>query len=538
MGELRSHPNVIQLYEHFSEQFAGKYFLVLVMELAQKDLMLDLDQRRKNQYPWEETELMQAARDLVDVLALAERKGICHRDIKPQNIFYNSVTKQVKLGDFGSSAAGIFGLQNATVVGTPLYMSTELKNAMLFENLRVQHDVIKSDVYALGITLLALGKLAVPVKLLLNPGESVLQEEIASLNYGDRFKRLLFDMTNLDIAQRLTFCQLQNQYFQASASFPILPSNQSSNEPYNPLPSPQFTHTLPSMSVSAAQSQETPPMQWPGSQPIPMEAMRGASGDIWNLKRPAGEQREMEYSGAGYYQGVAEIQPAPLPSFSPPVLPAYSREIQQPLQTFYISHMRQLPLVPPPPSLSPHIPKPQYPQVPPLPNIRPQNPVHPIAPQPLPYSIGLPQCSSCNQPIRDISTFVRCSYCPGANFCSSDHFQKYTTMVTDKFSRENVPCPNCEATLSPREVETAIGGLEVLQCLKAKYYKEGLLCADCKGKEATLVLSCSHIVCEKCVKARKVDDIYFCRVCNAPVNTPVKLQKTSLLAGIKNLLPW
>ena len=532
MGELRNHPNVIQLYEHFSEQIPGKQVLALVMELAQKDLMLDLDQRRKNQYPWEETELMQVARDLVDVLALAERKGICHRDIKPQNIFYNSVTKQVKLGDFGSSAAGIFGIQNATVVGTPLYMSTELKNAMLFENLRIEHDVIKSDVYALGITLLALGKLAVPVKLLISPTESVMQEEIASLTYGERFKYLLFDMTNLDIAQRLTFCQLQNRYFPASNSLPVLPSHLSSSVQ---LPSALLTYTLPTMSVPVAQM-ENAPMQLPASQPNPIEARRSISANYWNVEQAQVEQREMEHPGAGYYQDRAEVQP--VPSVPPPDLPQYPRRSAPPSQAFYVPQMSPFPQVPPPPSISPHYPLHQLPPILPPQNSSPYPPVRPIAPQPVPYSIHLPICPSCYYQIQDISIFVGCSRCPGANFCSSDHFQSYTIRATNKFARETVPCSNCDTALNSLVVESAIGGSKVLKSLKEKYYKEGLLCTHCHVKEATMVLSCSHIVCEKCMKGRKSDGIYFCGVCNIPVDTPKEMQKTSLLEGIKKLLPW
>lgn len=523
MGELRHHPHVIQLFEHFSEEFEGKRVLALVMELAQKDLLVDLEQRRKNQYPWEEKELRQVAGDLVNVLALAERVGICHRDIKPQNIFYNSVTKQVKLGDFGSSAAGIFGIQNATVVGTPLYMTSELKKAMLFDNLRVEHDVVKADVYALGITVLALAKLAIPVRLLIEPTESGIKEEIEALSYGESLKSLLLDMVTLDAGRRLTFVQLQARYFQVAA--PSAVSHLSSTVPYKPSPGPQLgvslltvpaTHQLPS-----AYTQPTVPpayMQWPGYQQNPIEPRRYSNSGSWQA--PQAEQRD----DSGYYYQRPKQQDSPAlyvkPNYQSEVRPkAPSADFSQYLPVY------QMPKAPAPPSISSHVP------------LSP-NPVFLNHLPPNPIVINRPVCAFCNNTIEDYSTKVSCLFCSGTYFCNTAHFKEYIIEVTNQFQRANVACPNCSTALNPTEVERVVGGSKALQSLRDSLKTEELMCKQCEKRKATMVLSCGHIICEKCAKEHCFERVYFCGICNCRVDSPEELQKNALIERFKKLLPW
>ena len=522
MGELRHHPHVIQLFEHFSEELEGKRMLALVMELAQKDLLVDLEHRKKNQYPWREEDLRQVAEDLVDVLALAERMGICHRDIKPQNLFYNSVTKQVKLGDFGSSAAGIFGFQNATVVGTPLYMTSELKQAMLFDNLRVEHDVVKADVYALGITVLALAKLAIPVRLLLKPTESAIREEIEALSYGKSLKSLLFDMVNLNAARRLTFVQLQTKYFQVAA--PSTVSHLSSTVPYKPAPDPMLA--LPSVSAanqlpSADEQRTVPPAytHWPDSQQNPIDPRSYSRSGSWQAV-PA-EQRD----GSEYYDQRAGQLDSPaiyeVPNYQPEVLPkAPSADSRQSFRVF------QMPIAPAPPSISSHVPLSQ--------NLIFMNP--PLPPKPI--VINRPVCAFCNSSIEDYSTRVSCLACSGAYFCNTAHFKEYVIDVTNQFQRENVGCPNCSTALNPTEVERVIGGLKALQSLKNSLKTGELMCKQCEERKATMVLSCGHITCEKCTKEHCFEAVYFCGICNCRVNEPEELQKNALIEKFKKLLPW
>ncbi len=93
------------------------------------------------------------ARGALSALAAAHKKGIVHRDIKPDNIFLAQTSSEgpsVKLLDFGVSKMSQLGVPSATVegtaLGTPHYMAPEQARGELTLDARV-------DVYAMGVIL-------------------------------------------------------------------------------------------------------------------------------------------------------------------------------------------------------------------------------------------------------------------------------------------------------------------------------------------------------------------------------------------------
>ncbi len=82
--------------------------------------------------------------DLCDALALCGRKGILHRDIKPDNIFVNA-DGAYKLGDFGVARQMEKTAATMTVIGTPTYMAPEVYHA--------QKSGAAADQYSLGLVL-------------------------------------------------------------------------------------------------------------------------------------------------------------------------------------------------------------------------------------------------------------------------------------------------------------------------------------------------------------------------------------------------
>ena len=66
--------------------------------------------------------LYQLSRALAHIHSL----GICHRDIKPQNLLVNPDTQQLKLCDFGSAKALVKGEPNVSYICSRYYRAPEL----------------------------------------------------------------------------------------------------------------------------------------------------------------------------------------------------------------------------------------------------------------------------------------------------------------------------------------------------------------------------------------------------------------------------
>lgn len=168
-----SHPNIMRIIDSSIEGTAeGMFRTVLVSELMAEDLFKALTRKQKERSYWTEQELMGMLVQVVAALSFAERNGVCHRDIKPQNLFTNEDQSVVKVGDFGTAATvNMFGERKSTLVGSPFFLSPELKrsfSAQYTGNLGAQssYDPYKSDVYSLGVTFLYMGTLQAPIGLM------------------------------------------------------------------------------------------------------------------------------------------------------------------------------------------------------------------------------------------------------------------------------------------------------------------------------------------------------------------------------------
>ncbi|XP_020692789.1 shaggy-related protein kinase epsilon isoform X2 [Dendrobium catenatum] len=126
--QLLAHPNVVQLYHHFfSTTEKDELYLNLVLEYVSETICrLSKHYFRINQhmpliyirlYSYQICRALAYVHDVV---------GVCHRDIKPQNLLVNPHTHQLKLCDFGSAKKLVQGEPNISYICSRYYRAPEL----------------------------------------------------------------------------------------------------------------------------------------------------------------------------------------------------------------------------------------------------------------------------------------------------------------------------------------------------------------------------------------------------------------------------
>jgi hypothetical protein len=138
LGRSLQHPGLVRIYELIE---AGPR-LAIVMEWVPGGSLSE----RLGAGAMPVANVIEVARQVLEVLAYLHEKEVVHRDIKPSNVLLDANGK-VKLADLGLarslSAAGV--TVTAAMVGTPAYMSPE--------QLLGRPSLPASDLYSLGVTL-------------------------------------------------------------------------------------------------------------------------------------------------------------------------------------------------------------------------------------------------------------------------------------------------------------------------------------------------------------------------------------------------
>ncbi|KAJ4746790.1 Shaggy-related protein kinase theta [Rhynchospora pubera] len=126
--QLLNHPNVVHLKHHFfSTTDKQELYLNLVLEFVPETVYrVTKHYSRTNQHmPLIFVKLY--AYQICRALAYTHRVvGVCHRDIKPQNLLVNTQTHQVKLCDFGSAKKLVPGEPNISYICSRYYRAPEL----------------------------------------------------------------------------------------------------------------------------------------------------------------------------------------------------------------------------------------------------------------------------------------------------------------------------------------------------------------------------------------------------------------------------
>jgi serine/threonine-protein kinase len=145
-----SHPNIVPIYDVGDDAETRTPYIV--MELVDGGNLKD---RIRRAAPLSDAEIREIGSTLAATLDYAHRKGLVHRDVKPQNVLLGEDGRP-RLTDFGiAQAMASSGLtRTGAVMGSVHYIAPEL--------VRGKKALPQSDVYSLGIVLYEMATGRVP----------------------------------------------------------------------------------------------------------------------------------------------------------------------------------------------------------------------------------------------------------------------------------------------------------------------------------------------------------------------------------------
>ncbi|ODQ64965.1 glycogen synthase kinase-like protein-3 beta [Nadsonia fulvescens var. elongata DSM 6958] len=124
---LVRHPNIVELKAFFySTTEKDELYLNLVLEYVPETVYRALRFFARAKVPMPQLEVKLYTYQLFRSLAYIHSQGICHRDIKPQNLLLNPRSGILKLCDFGSAKILVAGEPNVSYICSRYYRAPEL----------------------------------------------------------------------------------------------------------------------------------------------------------------------------------------------------------------------------------------------------------------------------------------------------------------------------------------------------------------------------------------------------------------------------
>uniref|UniRef100_A0A6B2L5Y5 Protein kinase domain-containing protein n=1 Tax=Arcella intermedia TaxID=1963864 RepID=A0A6B2L5Y5_9EUKA len=126
--KMLKHPNIVELVDNFyqKDQEKGDVYLNLILGYMPENLyeVSTRFTKRKEQMPI--SHIQAYIWQLCRALSYIHSLGICHRDIKPQNLLINQQSKSLRLCDFGSAKILARGESNVSYICSRYYRAPEL----------------------------------------------------------------------------------------------------------------------------------------------------------------------------------------------------------------------------------------------------------------------------------------------------------------------------------------------------------------------------------------------------------------------------
>ena len=128
LGMLRqiSHENLIHLKEYFIDKKPEEIFLYYITDYQPDNLLRYLEHRVRTQQWLSLEEIRKISHQILKGVEYLHSLGICHRDMKPQNILINPENLHVEICDLGSAKKLISSQENVTNICQKNYRAPEL----------------------------------------------------------------------------------------------------------------------------------------------------------------------------------------------------------------------------------------------------------------------------------------------------------------------------------------------------------------------------------------------------------------------------
>jgi len=121
-----THPNIIKVHHIFFSQKPRGTYLHLVMDHVPANLFEIIQKYKRSGNEFERSVITKYMYQACRGLGYIHKRGICHRDIKPQNILVDPTSNRLYLCDFGSAKMLIDREWNKTYICSRFYRAPEL----------------------------------------------------------------------------------------------------------------------------------------------------------------------------------------------------------------------------------------------------------------------------------------------------------------------------------------------------------------------------------------------------------------------------
>lgn len=153
-----SHPNIVRVEGYSTrdkQNFCASFWKISIfIEYIERDLSQEIESRVEEKLPYSETDLLNLAENTISALMFSESHKQAHGDVRPLNIL---VTPDYiyKLSDPSLNVQHPNAIVQTVMGSAQCLLSPELLQAAAKKEMHPKVDLHKSDVYSLGLCLLA-----------------------------------------------------------------------------------------------------------------------------------------------------------------------------------------------------------------------------------------------------------------------------------------------------------------------------------------------------------------------------------------------